>query len=383
MDRLQSRRQGVRTLIVLLVVSAVIGGAGLVAARAFGPKSTPIATTTATSPPASGASGDPSEAPTTEPEPTEDAPAPAPKSEELDDLQAALGRAGYACFLSVTKPVRVDSCYLEPGTRSLDEQEIHVQSSPDGKLTAIGIRISYFEDAKASLALFQKTVHALEGTVLQRAEVANVIAGRTKDQVKGPGTHNKQKPAWGTSELFVSDDKRAYHLELVANGARDVPIAHGNTAVTIKALKQRYEGQKYTCKIDTKLESLKCQKREPGAVYTILAFDPCLTDAEEYELICEGHTAYSVSSSVGFGQNLPDAQYARIFAFLIDGPDVAMGGMDPETKEWVTTKVGDANAKVHRADFQQMHISIEPGAGVYEEFPNVFQVEVTGHNLTQ
>ena len=282
-----------RTLLVLLVVSAVIGGAGLAAARVFGPKGTPIATTTATSPPAP---DDPSQAP--EPEPTESTqpsesnePAPAPASEELDDLKAAFERAGYACYPSVTEPVRVDSCYLEPGTRSLDEQEIHIQSSPDGKPTVVGIRISYFEDAKASLALFQKTVHALEGTVLQRAEVANVIAGRTKDQVKGPGTHNKQKPAWGTSELFVSEDKRAYHLELVANGARDVPVAHGNTAVTIKALKDRYEGQKYSCKIDTKLESLKCQRREPGAVYTILAFDPCLTDADEYELICKGHTA--------------------------------------------------------------------------------------------
>lgn len=365
-------------MIVLLIVNVLLGGAGIAAALTLGKADT---TTTADEPTRPAETSDPTSAPTPEPSPTEEKPQ--EPSEELGKLQDGLKRAGYACYQAVTEPVLVHSCYLEPGTKSLDEQQLHLQTGPDGKIAAIEMKISYFEDAKAALALFQKTVHALEGTLLDQAEAAKVLNGRNDDQVSGAGTHNSQTLAWGSSRLFVSDDKRSYSLDLVAKGKKETPIAHGSTAVTIADLKKHYEGKKFTCKIDPKLESLKCQQREEGAVYTILAFDPCLTDAEKYELICRDHTAYSVNASVGFGNDLPEAQYGRFFEFLVTSTDFTMGGLSPETQTWLTTSMNDSEARVHRADFQQMHLSVEPGAGVYEEFPNVFQVEVTGHNLTQ
>ncbi len=371
-------------MIVLLIVNAVIGGAAVAAVLTFASNDT---TTTADEPTVQPTgSSDPTTAPEPTPEPSrteDDEDRPQEPSAELVKLQDGLKRAGYACYQAVTEPVLVHSCYLEPGTRSLDEQQIHIQTGPDGKLEAIELKISYFEDTKASLALFQKTIHAFEGTVLTSAEAAKVVNGRNDDQVSGRGTHNTQALAWGSSRLFVSDDKRSYSLDFVAKGSKETPIAHGGTTVSIADLKKHYEGKKFTCKIDTKLESLKCQQREEGAVYTILAFDPCLTDAEKYELICRDHKAYSVNASVGFGNGLPEAQFGRFFEFLVTSTDFTMGGMSPEAQTWLTTSMNDSEARVHRADFQQMRLSIEPGAGVYEEFPNVFQVEVTGHNLTQ
>jgi len=328
----------------------------------------------------SGQKGRATTAPTTEPTtaPSTSASAEPPQSsEEVRRVTSALGDAGYACYESLTKPVVVHSCYLDPGTRSLDHQTVRIRTAEDGSVAAIELRISYFDGTAPALDLFRRTVEALGGTVLTTGEARAVVDGRTKDEVPAsPGSHSTVRLDWGASELFVSERLDAYYLTLVAHGAKPRVVPDGDTKTGIVETRDHYKAQGFRCTLDEALQTLKCQRRVSGAIYTVLAVDPCLGRGKKYELVCQGHKASEVRASVGFDADLPEKSFEELVSFLLESADQSMGGMAVDTRGWLLKSISDA--KVHRADFQGMHLAFEPGAGVDEGFPNVVSVEVRG-----
>ncbi|MEQ7007496.1 hypothetical protein ABN028_15070 [Actinopolymorpha sp. B17G11] len=371
-DGVNPRKHALIVLAAIVVGSLALGGASAALDRILRSGEESITGGSADRPDRKATASEPAHSPTTKPTPT---------LRELRSVTAALTSAGYACYESLTEPVVVHSCYLEPGSSSLDEQTARIQTAPDGSVAVVDLSIDYFDNPAASLKLFRTTVEALDGTILKAGEARAIVDGRDKDRAPDtPGTHSSSRLSWGTSALFVSEPRDAYQLELVAHGAKPRVIPSGDTEAGIVETREHYTGQGFRCTLDRKLQALKCQRRVPDAVYTIFAIDPCLGRGEKYELICKGRQATEISASVGFGAGLSDKQYEDLLAFLLQSADHSMGGMTVQARRWFLQSISDA--KVHRADFQRMHVDFEPGAGAHEEFPNSVSVTVRGLNFS-
>jgi hypothetical protein len=289
-------------------------------------------------------------------------------------LVGALNAVGYACFESITQPVVVHSCYGDPGN-AVDERTVRIHSDPAGKIIGVLVDIGYYEDAAAARTEFDKTVQALTKGFLPAADVETIMTSMVK------GKEIEKPYSGGSLSLFANDKGLTYVLELVPTGGRLRSIPFGTTNISLKDLSDEYTPRGFQCSIDPKLKVMKCSRREEKAYYQIYGFDPCIDHEANFEELCKGSKGVKqVVVSVGFANGMSRQAYEPIFKFLVEGARWASGGWSPEANAWVMKNSGDA--KVHRGDFQQLHIELKPGGGASGGFPSSFQISVGGLVLT-
>ncbi|MGH3482895.1 MAG: hypothetical protein ACRDPQ_06625 [Nocardioidaceae bacterium] len=369
------RRNGGWIVVAVVAVVAVLAGGTFAGLMVFGDsdESGSSADDPATPDP-TGPPGEPTPEPTADPAAT-DPWGSLPADAEVNAVSDAVARAGYACYNALGSPVLVRRCYLEPATDKFDEQTVTIEAAADGSVNAVGIEVDYFDGHRKSEPMFERTLRALTGTVLQGSEVAAIVQGQR------PSRHSVEQLAWGKADLFTSEDGAAYHLELVASGATSVAVPAGDVRIDIAAVQQHYTQRGFSCHVQSALNTLRCDRRVQGGALTVLAFDECLSSGPRYESICAGHQVHSLTAAAEFNAGMPEAAYARFFDdFLVPAMNLAA---DTSTfADEVATSIDDWT-KPHRLDVEGLHVEVMPGHGaMVGGYDQALEITVEGVNLT-
>jgi hypothetical protein len=294
---------------------------------------------------------------------------------EIDAVSDAVTAEGYACYDSLGSPVLVRRCFLEPATDKYDEQTVTIQADSDGAVNAVDVEIDYFNGKGRSGPMLVRTLRALTGIVVDRSEAAQIV------QAQRPGSHSTVSLAWGRAELFTAERARAYHLELLADGARSVAPPAGDTRVGITDVERHYSADGFACQVESRLNTLRCSRRVGGGALTVLAFDECLNSGPRYDAICRGHRVQSLTAAAEFDAGMPERAYTKFLDdFLL--PTMNLAADDAGFADEVATSIDDWTTP-HRLDVDGLHVEVMPGYGaLVGGFDQAIEVSVEGINLT-